>query len=114
MKLFLLEFCQQNTDFITGMLDCKDGTIMKPVIPNKGERERYFYELVYGDVTSINSSTDATRFFSDYLYNGCDRIRELKSLVPEFLGLTTIPEHPDGMKSLHNSTSRPYRRRCRY
>lgn len=72
------------------MLDCKDGTILKPVILNasKGERELDFYELV-------NGKPEWTRYFSSRITDAAI-VRQLIDFTPIFKGFISLPEHPDG------------------
>ena len=71
-------------------MDCKDGTILKPVMLNtrKGERERYFYGIING-VTSPNPYFDHDSYDTETL-------AILKRFTPVYRELVTFPEHPDG------------------
>jgi len=70
------------------MLDCRDGTILKPESARKGHRERSFYELVY------NKSLNAD-YFSESL-RCCETLRQLRAFIPIYLGIVQLAEHPDG------------------
>ena len=70
------------------MLDRKDGTILKPVmLATKGERERYFYDLIYGKCSD-------NHYFSADLYD-CSLIKRLQSFIPEYFGIESFTEHPE-------------------
>ena len=73
----------------TGILDCKDGSILKPVMSRKkGQREKYFYKLV-------NGNYNENPYFRKELYT-LDTIRQLSNFTPTFRGMISLPEHPDG------------------
>lgn len=73
-----------------GILDCKDGTIVKPVMLNtrKGERERYFYELV-------NETSTNNKYYDVSMYS-VELLRTLRKFTPVFKGFVTLAEHPNG------------------
>ncbi|XP_067933554.1 inositol polyphosphate multikinase-like [Watersipora subatra] len=72
-----------------GILDCGDGTILKPVMTtsSKGQRERYFYDIVNGGTTP-NPYFDVASYEPDIF-------RKLKRFTPVFKGFVSLPEHPD-------------------
>lgn len=62
-----------------GLLQCEDGSIIKPChSPTRGARELKFYQTIF----------DISRQEDDIL--------ELQKIVPGYLGLLDVPEHPDG------------------
>ena len=77
---------------VAGILDCMDGTILKPVLlkSKKGQRERYFYELLNGDTTP-NEYFDVKRYSSETLST-------LRKITPIYKGLVMLAEHPEGRK----------------
>lgn len=96
---------KDNVD-VYGILDAKDGTILKPCTGRKGLREAKFYQLVFG-----HYGENGDGIYHKELANE-PALQELRKYIPAFYGTKTFIEHP-GVLYLHlEDLSRHFSKPC--